>query len=599
MSMGEDRNLEDRVARLEALVSELTGRPTAEQRPPRAPMAPLLRASRPRSPNPLASKSMEWWLARSGAVLTSLALILLYQYAVERNWITPLVRVLAGIAVGAALIFSAMRFTSRDSSATDAVGLREVLLGAGLAAWYITAYAAAIFYNLTPVSTARLIFLALTIAGAWLALSEHRSVLGLLALGVGFLTPILLPTPSPNIPAFALYLAALTAVGLVLYLMRGWLAILWLTFIAFWWSAGEATNVVLTRTDRLALSLLVIVAGAAMVRVPLLRRALVASGSPLYTLPKRSPYTDSILRSLSSVVQEFSGVTAAFDSPALWVITILSPLLSVLVLSWSWTSVQGSIWGIASLAIAAVMYRFAAASKSDEEFTHVEAAAVAVWSLAGTLWLADAAGSRMGESSAFVLFAAAFHAFVTVFYLRQSAFQGARKVGLITAAVCVLTAGLWEVATRATLPFGFQPYWTIAELATIGTCMWIWWNYRKPEDPFAFASLFGIASYLAIMLVDARVLGRIWPPLVTASFAVAGTALLISGRSRPEARTLRRLGGFTLVVVVLRLFMIDLARVETIWRVLLFMGCGALFLLTSHRLQASRQTSNADSAADR
>jgi uncharacterized membrane protein len=533
---------------------------------------------------------MEWWLARSGAVLTSLALILLYQYAVERNWITPLVRVLAGILVGAALFFSATKFTSRDSSAND-VGLREVLLGAGLAAWYITAYAAAIFYALIPVSGARLIFLALTIAGAWLALSEHRSVLALLALGVGFLTPVLLPTAAPNIPALALYLGALTAVGLVLYLMRGWLGVLWLTFIAFWWTVGEATNVLQGQTDRFVLSLLVILTGAAMVRVPLLRRGLIASGSTIYTQPKRSPHTESILSAFASAIEDFSGFKAAVDSPALWVMTILSPLLSVLTLSWTWTSVQGSIWGILSLAIAAGMYRLASASSKDDEFTHVEAAAVALWSLAGTIWLADAAGSRIGEAPAFVLFASAFHALVTLYYLRHSHFLGARKAGLITAAACLLTVVLWETVATATRPFGFQPYWTFAEIATIAASMWVWWNYRKPEDPFSVASLFGITSYVAILFVDARVVGRVWPPLVTASFAVLGTALLISGRSRPEARTLRRIGGFTLVVVMIRLFMIDLAGVETIWRVLLFMGCGALFLFTSHRLQAARTTS--------
>jgi uncharacterized membrane protein len=87
------------------------------------------------------------------------------------------------------------------------------------------------------------------------------------------------------------------------------------------------------------------------------------------------------------------------------------------------------------------------------------------------------------------------------------------------------------------------------------------------------------------MLIDARILGLIWPPLITASFAVAGAAFLIVARGRQESRTLRQLGGFTLIVVFVRLFMIDLARVETIWRVLLFLGCGALFLFTSHRLQ--------------
>jgi uncharacterized membrane protein len=56
---------------------------------------------------------------------------------------------------------------------------------------------------------------------------------------------------------------------------------------------------------------------------------------------------------------------------------------------------------------------------------------------------------------------------------------------------------------------------------------------------------------------------------------------------------MRRLGSITLVLVVARLLLVDLARVETIWRVLLFLGCGALFLLTSYRLQTSEREQSA------
>jgi len=39
--------------------------------------------------------------------------------------------------------------------------------------------------------------------------------------------------------------------------------------------------------------------------------------------------------------------------------------------------------------------------------------------------------------------------------------------------------------------------------------------------------------------------------------------------------------------VVARLLLVDLSSVETIWRVLLFLVCGALFLYTGYRLQPS------------
>ena len=80
-------------------------------------------------------------------------------------------------------------FRGAGKSCEDSIGLREVLLGSGLSAWYITAYAAAVSYHLISFSFARLIFLALSIGGAWLALSERRAVLALLAVGVGFSAP--------------------------------------------------------------------------------------------------------------------------------------------------------------------------------------------------------------------------------------------------------------------------------------------------------------------------------------------------------------------------------------------------------------------------
>ena len=40
-----------------------------------------------------------------------------------------------------------------------------------------------------------------------------------------------------------------------------------------------------------------------------------------------------------------------------------------------------------------------------------------------------------------------------------------------------------------------------------------------------------------------------------------------------------------MLLVVGRLFVVDLAGVETIWRVMLFLACGLLFLYTSYWLQ--------------
>jgi len=90
-------------------------------------------------------------------------------------------------------------------------------------------------------------------------------------------------------------------------------------------------------------------------------------------------------------------------------------------------------------------------------------------------------------------------------------------------------------------------------------------------------------------MIAARVLGGIWNPLVTTSYAIAGTLLLVASRRASDPDVLRKLGGGTMLVVAGRLFLVDLAEVETIWRVMVFLVCGLLFLYTSYRLQPPRQ----------
>ena len=68
---------------------------------------------------------------------------------------------------------------------------------------------------------------------------------------------------------------------------------------------------------------------------------------------------------------------------------------------------------------------------------------------------------------------------------------------------------------------------------------------------------------------------------VSVAWGVYGAILLIAGL-RKNLLALRMVGLGTLMVVVAKLFMVDLARLETIWRVLLFVGFGGVFLLLSY-----------------
>ncbi|MEO5590532.1 MAG: DUF2339 domain-containing protein [Gemmatimonadaceae bacterium] len=608
MSVNDDTPLGERVGALERSVNEILIRlnSVAAEAPPARPSWQAAatvpaRRGQARFASPFAGRSMEWWLARGGAVLTCIALILLYQYAIERNWITPVVRVMAGVLTGAALAVAASRLPRPvDQDSDDLVGLREVLLGAALSAWFVTTYAAAASYHLISFGAARLIIIALSVAGAWLALSERRAILGLLALGSGFAAPALLTQPTDTVPATVLYVGALTALGLIIYLMRGWQSVLWVTFVAFWWLAGQVTssccNIAVGSVGtgiliaRISVTALIVLAGFAMLRVPTLRRGLMTTGSPLYSAPVTSLPTKSGLDRVAAAVGRFTGVPAQSDSFSVIVITVLSGMLSLLLISSAWAGVSGAVWGAASIMLALTAYRLAVSpGNREEELIHIELLAATVWSLAGLLWIAGALGNPMRVTGAALLFAASAHSLVTILASRNSRFRSVQRIAFATAACAIAIVLLWELVISGS-PYrsrSFEFAFTLAELSTSGVCIWMWWNFRRPAEPRSFATLIGIAAFAALLLVDARVLGRLWQPLVTFSYAVAGTAMLGASRGRADAVTLRRLGGVTLLIVAFRLLMVDLARVETIWRVILFLVCGALFLITSYRLQSS------------
>jgi hypothetical protein len=68
---------------------------------------------------------------------------------------------------------------------------------------------------------------------------------------------------------------------------------------------------------------------------------------------------------------------------------------------------------------------------------------------------------------------------------------------------------------------------------------------------------------------------------VTIAWSVCGLALLVAGL-RYDVRRLRGAGLATLVLVVGKLFLVDLAELEALWRILLFLGVGAVFLVIGY-----------------
>ena len=71
---------------------------------------------------------------------------------------------------------------------------------------------------------------------------------------------------------------------------------------------------------------------------------------------------------------------------------------------------------------------------------------------------------------------------------------------------------------------------------------------------------------------------------ITISWGVYAAVLLVAGLQF-NYHLLRTVAIVTLFIVVAKLFLIDLAKLEVLWRILLFMGFGGLFLFLSYYFQ--------------
>ena len=164
----------------------------------------------------------------------------------------------------------------------------------------------------------------------------------------------------------------------------------------------------------------------------------------------------------------------------------------------------------------------------------------------------------------------------------------------VGADVAWVVIGLWlggrlateigSLGTPETAAFDLQGLCNLAVVAL--AVVSAFWRARGRE---------GIAPRVAYLVVaHAAVLAWLWSELsllqsgdayVTIAWGLYAACLLVVGL-RLDHTQIVRAGMATLFLVVAKLFLVDFSEVEAVWRILLFLGFGGLFLILSYYLQA-------------
>ena len=269
LSVGNRRRLqtlEQRVRSLEmaADARDFARRDAPATRPPVMPSAvpapaPSVFTAPPAPPRPLeappgAADTFGWrglegrlggtWLSRIGALVVTIGIALFLKYAFDSGWIQPAGRVALGVAAGVGLLVVGERL-QRAAYRIPA----QALVATGIAALYLSIFAAFGFYHLLPQPAAFGLMVLVTATALALAIHHDARALAVLANLGGFLTPVLLATNRDAGLALFTYLAILDAGMLVSAYWRRWpelhalsfafTHLLYFAWFARWYAAGE------------------------------------------------------------------------------------------------------------------------------------------------------------------------------------------------------------------------------------------------------------------------------------------------------------------------------------------------------------------------
>jgi uncharacterized membrane protein len=492
-------------------------------------------------------------LGRLGIGLLLLSVAFFFKYSIDQGWLTEWVRLALGLVAGSVLVGLGFRGAGKGEP------LGSVLVGGGIAIFFITGFAGHQWFQLVPYPLAFGFLVAASGLGIFQALRSGRQALGVVGLVGALATPLLLTSPSPEVTGLALYVCLIVASVAALYLARGWRAMLLLAAVTAW----PVLTLAVAFASREAGTSLWVLQGAltfcalAFWLVPLLPSALWAGAPARWRRSGSDPYV----------------VPWSVHLDAL---SLSMPLVGILLSAWLWGLSRFQLgwvfFGGAGLALAVGAWLSRTRDPEGSAGTQRY----------GALLLSTLGVALVLEGNLLYLAIIAEAAVLLVFGSRRMSpplawLGGALEMavaGVFLARMNVessfwagdLTAGIDLVALAGAVIIG---------LSLIG---------RGEGRLFLFAAYLGLLGWTARELSPFQQ-GQAFTSL---AFGVEGTAVMMGGLLTNRA-LLQKVGMATLLLVVGKVLLIDLAAVEPIWRVLLLFLFALLFLVLSKFVQGRRR----------
>ena len=505
----------------------------------------------------------ENWLQRLGIGLLLLGVAFLFKYSIDQGWLIPPIRSLIGLGIGLSLFITGLQLDEAKNT------LKQICLGGGIATFYITGFATFQLYSFAPATVVWIFMVVVTLLSLSLSLQQNEPILSVVGTLGGLGTPFMLYTGSGSLSALIIYTAVILSGASAMYVVKGWRSLIWtmtlgsflVMLVGFYNNIIDMAEPIFS--DRLSLQAGILICLAVLWVVPVFREV----------LTKQSPdkWPDPTFQNKDGSVDDYA---AYLSNPSVQLLALVVPIAGFLYSMGLW-NISTEAWGVIAMAYSlAIGYMYL-------PLRNVE-----------------------------LIKLASIHGFTALILLTISFFL-MLEGELLFIVLALEGLGLRFIASKnkdeelslsSHLLFGIVTVWMLNEFTTyhqpelavfnlpaltqliiigiVGLAVPVWLDTRSSKRIYRLTAHLGLLGWF---LSELTVLEN-GQAYVSVCWGIYAIGLLIYGLTK-EKDDLRMAAMGTIFLVVGKLFLIDLSQLQAIWRILLFIGFGALFLLISYYVQ--------------
>ena len=481
----------------------------------------------------------EQWLNRIGIGLLLFGVAFLFKYSIDQGWLIPPVRTAIGLGIGCLLFGTGigMREATRP--------FRQVLMGGGIAVFYITGFATYQLYSFLPGMVIWSFMIVVTLLALSLSLQQDEAILSVTGMLGALGTPFMLYSGTGDIVMLMLYTSLVLAAGAVIYFQKGWTSLLWSMLAGGFGIMGIAVIAALIEEQPVSLA----------------DRWVLQGGMAVWAL---ATWGVAVARDVTKEVDtSVSSVHLSVFWVSLWLLLLIATL-------WDLTLERTAPVAFGFALVGAVGYLQLSQNHHHLANSHA---------FMGLIMLTTAVVLYFNGTPLFILLAS------EAIILRQLAHRTRDQKLSIGAHILFIVVIMWTFnslwRTGASGELNIESFVQLAFLAAAGALIPYW--LRRTD----IRSFYRLVSHLMILFWIHQIFagfagGQAWVSVLWGLYAIG---LLVSGFTWDKERV-RFTGMATIFLVVAKLFLVDLSQLQALWRILLFIGFGGVFVLLGYYLQS-------------